>query len=291
MAVKPFETKNEREFSGRTPDSEPHPGAGDPLFDPIARFYDDDYREQGEDLHLVLDLAEDLAQGGAVSGGGAVLEMGCGTGRALLALAGAGHPCTGVDTSPALLAEARRKLAQAGLADRVTLIQADMRHMHLPQQDFGMAVCLSNTLMHLPTQADQIQALAQAGRHLRPGGWLLLDLFSPDVARLLQVDGLQELADRWIDPATGATVHKWVVRRTSLAHQIQETLFVYEELFPDGRVQRTPCAFDLRFLWAGEGELMLQAAGFQVEDVWGDYDFTPYDDGADRLIFWARKTS
>ncbi len=253
----------------------------DPQFDPIARFYDDDYRDQAADLALLMDLASESP--------GPVLELGCGTGRALMPLAASGRHCTGIDTSAGLLALAQAKVDRAGLADRVSLVTGDMRSFDLPTQDFGLACCLSNTLMHLPTQADQIAALAQAHRHLRPGGGLLLDLFSPDVPRLIQVDGLQELADRWHDADTGATVHKWVVRRTSLVHQIQETLFIYEEIFPDGRVQRTSSAFDLRFLWAAEGELMLAAAGFQVEEIWGDYDGSPYDDGADRLIFLARK--
>ncbi len=254
------------------------------LFDPFARFYDGDYRDYVEDLQLVTDLVQES--------GGPVLEMGCGTGRVLLPLAAGGVECTGIDLSPALLAVAKAKLAQANLAQRVTLIQGDMRTVDLSASvpaGFGMVCCMSNTLMHLPTQADQRMALERAYAHLRPGGWLLLDLFSPDIPRLLQVDGLQELADSWPDPDTGATVYKWVVRRLNLADQIQETLFIYEEIFPDGRVQRTPCPFSLRFLWPSEGELLLELAGFDVVESWGDFDGNPIDDASERLIFWARK--
>jgi len=253
-------------------------------FDPFARFYDADYRDYVDDLQSVMDLVQES--------GGPVLEMGCGTGRVLLPLAASGVDCTGIDVSPALLAVAKAKLTQADLAQRVTLVQADMRTLDLSAsapQGFGMVCCMSNTLMHLPTQADQRMALNRAYHHLRPGGWLLLDLFSPDIPRLLQVDGLQELADHWPDPATGATVYKWVVRRLNLAAQIQETLFIYEEIFPDGRVQRTPCPFNLRFLWPSEGELLLELAGFHSVEVWGDFDGNSYDDSADRLIFWAKK--
>lgn len=253
-------------------------------FDAFARFYDGDYRDYVEDLQLVTDLVQES--------GGPVLEMGCGTGRVLLPLAAGGVECTGIDLSPALLAVAQAKLTQANLAQRVTLIQGDMRTFDLSASvlgGFGMVCCMSNTLMHLPTQADQRMALERAFHHLRPGGWLLLDLFSPDIPRLLQVDGLQELADSWPDPATGATVYKWVVRRLNLAEQIQETLFIYEEIFPDGRVQRTPCPFNLRFLWPSEGELLLELAGFDVVESWGDFDGNPIDDASERLIFWARK--
>lgn len=260
--------------------------SGDPQaqvtqFDRFARFYDADYRHYQEDLQMVADLAQEA--------GGPVLELGCGTGRALLPLALIGLDGAGVDVSPALLAQAQARLTAAGVAGQMHLHQADMRGMDLTRKDFGFAFSVSNTFMHLTTPQDQQLALARAHAHLRPDGYLLLDLFNPDIARLIQVEGMQELADSWIDPESGATVHKWVVRRLNLADQVQETLFIYEEIFADGRVQRTNCPFSLRYLWRHEGELMLQQAGFAVEAIWGDFDGAPYEDGCERLIFWARK--
>ena len=105
--------------------------------------------------------------------------------------------------------------------------------------------------MHLTTQADQRMVLRNAHRHLRPGGFLLIDLFSPDVARLHAVNGIMELGDQWLDPTTGAQVIKWSVRTIDWADQIQETLFIYEENLPDGAVRRTVCPFTIRFLWRG----------------------------------------
>ncbi len=250
-------------------------------FDCVARFYDMDYREYDGDLQLVADLAQESE--------GPLLELGSGTGRVLLPMAGVGHRVTGVDFSPALLARAREKLASAPFADQVTLVQADLRTFALPEQDFGLAYCVSNTLMHLTTQEEQLAVLENAHRHLRPGGRLLLDLFNPDVPEFLRVAGLQELADRWHDPATGAQVLKWSIRWPDLARQLLETTFIYKELFPDGRSQRTVCPFTLRFLWPSEGVLMLRLVGFQVEAVWGDFDGHPHTAESERLIFLAHK--
>lgn len=262
-----------------TPDDSPAPAPA-VLFDRFAAYYDDDYRGYTDDVDALLELAEEA--------GGPVLELGCGTGRLLLPLAQAGHTLTGVDISPALLAVARRKLAQALLARQVTLVEADLRTFVLPRRDFGFAFCTSNTLMHLTTPADQLAALTNAAAHLRPGGLLMVDLFHPDIARLMEVHGLMELADQWQTPE-GGQVTKWSVRTLDLAAQLQETLFIYDETAPDGTLRRTLCPFTLRFLWRNEAELMLQAAGLVVEAVWGDFDGGSYDNQSEHLILVAGK--
>ena len=250
-------------------------------FDPFAPFYDSDYRNYHDDIQLVVDLAQDA--------GGTALELGCGTGRVLVPLAATGCRVTGVDSSPALLALARRKGEQAGVTARLRLVEGDLRSFSLAEEGFDFAFCVSNTLMHLTTQADQLAVLRAAHRHLRPGGRLLVDLFNPDIPHLAAISGVQELADRWEDAERGATVLKWSVRRLDVARQLQETTFIYESVFADGRVEKTVLPFLLRFLWPSEGALLLEKAGFRVEEVWGDFDGHEYDSESERLIFLATK--
>lgn len=256
------------------------------LFDRFARFYDADYREYDLDIPLVLELAE--------GAGGPVLELGCGTGRLLLPLADAGHAVTGVDISPALLSLAQQKLNARRLHKRVTLVEGDLRALRLPAGtptgEFAFAFCVSNTFMHLNTPQDQRAALHQVAQQLAPGGVFLLDLFNPDIARLMEVGGLMELADQWVDTATGAQVMKWSVRQLDLAEQIQDTTFIYEEILPGGEMRRTVCPFTLRFLWRHEAELMLEQAGLVTRAVWGDFEGNPYDSGSERLVLIAEKS-
>ncbi|MBI3960586.1 MAG: methyltransferase domain-containing protein [Chloroflexi bacterium] len=250
-------------------------------FDSFAPFYDNDYRNYRDDIQLVVDLAQDA--------GGAALELGCGTGRVLVPLAATGCRVTGVDSSPALLALARRKAEQAGVTARLRLVEGDLRTFSLAEKGFDFALCVSNTLMHLNTQADQLAALRTAHRHLRPGGRLLVDLFNPDIPHLTAISGVQELADRWQDAERGATVLKWSVRRVDVARQLQETTFIYESVFADGRVEKAVLPFLLRFLWPSEGALLLEKAGFRVEELWGDCDGNDYTSESERLIFLATK--
>jgi SAM-dependent methyltransferase len=254
------------------------------LSDPFAgfaRFYDVDYRHHTDDLDFIAMLAADF--------GDPVLELGSGTGRVLLPLALASHRVTGVDASPALHAVARQKLAAANLARQVTLIEGDLRTFDLTPKNFAFAVCASNTLMHFTSVEDQLAVLHNAWKHLAPGGHLLVDLFNPDVPRLLAINGMQELADQWQDDESGAQVLKWSVRTVDLAEQLQETVFIYEEVFADGNNRRTVLPFTLRFLWRSEAELMLRLAGFAVAEVWGDFFGAPYDAMSEQIVLLARK--
>lgn len=251
------------------------------LFDRFARFYDDDYRAYDDDIEAIVMLAAEC--------GDPILELGCGTGRVLLPLATAGHSITGVDVSPALLARAEEKAHKQGVTTNIRLVKADLRTFDLPEKQFAFAFCTSNTLMHFTSPEEQVAVLRNAARHLRPGGRLLIDLFNPDLPRLFAVEGVMELADRWQDAHSGADVLKWSVRRIDVAEQLQETTFIYEEIFADGRTQRTVCPFTLRFLWRSEAELMLQAVGLRIEDVLGSFDGDPYGSDSDHLILIAVK--
>ncbi|MCL4835899.1 MAG: methyltransferase domain-containing protein [Caldilineaceae bacterium] len=252
-----------------------------PNFDAFAPFYDQDYRNYDDDIQLVVDLAQDAGE--------TALELGCGTGRVLIPLAATGCRVTGVDNSPALLALARRKAEQAGVTARLQLTEADLRSFAAAETGFDFAFCVSNTLMHLNTQADQLAALHTAHRHLRPGGRLLIDLFNPDIPHLTAISGVQMLADRWEDEERGATVLKWVVRRMDVARQLQETTFIYESVYADGRTERAVLPFLLRFLWPSEGVLLLEKVGFRVDKLWGDCDGNDYASESEHLIFLATK--
>jgi S-adenosylmethionine-diacylgycerolhomoserine-N-methlytransferase len=93
--------------------------------------------------------------------GGTILEIGCGTGRNLIAAARA-WPETqlyGFDISAAMLDTARGAIRRAGLANRITLAQGDAGDFD-PQALFGRArfdrAFLSYTLSMIPAWQDAI---------------------------------------------------------------------------------------------------------------------------------------
>jgi len=87
--------------------------------------------------------------------GGSILEIGCGTGRNLIAAARAWPEARlyGLDISAEMLATANRAIARAGLAQRITLARADAADFD-PHELFGLArldrTFLSYTLSMIP---------------------------------------------------------------------------------------------------------------------------------------------
>src|SRR5512143_2981956 len=107
--------------------------------DSVARFFDADYADFDEDLPLVEAYAQRT--------GGPVLELGCGTGRLLVALAKAGYAVTGVDVSAEMLRVARAEADAAGVAGQITLIRGDYAEAPLPGA-YRLALVMMNTFLH-----------------------------------------------------------------------------------------------------------------------------------------------
>ena len=107
--------------------------------------------------------------------GDRILEVGCGTGRALVWLAervkDEGRIC-GLDASEKMLEKSREKLERAGLAERVELIQRDARDTGLPDKEFE-AVFVSFVL-ELFAEEDLLQVLGEINRMLREKGRLVV---------------------------------------------------------------------------------------------------------------------
>lgn len=106
--------------------------------------------------------------------GGAVLEIGCGTGRNLIAVGKAWPRARlyGVDISEAMLATARVSVAKAGMGDRTMLAQGDacgFDAVTLFGREKFERVFISYALSMIPQWE---MALAQAARCVAPGGRL-----------------------------------------------------------------------------------------------------------------------
>jgi ubiquinone/menaquinone biosynthesis C-methylase UbiE len=106
-----------------------------------------------------------------------VLDIGCGTGRALKASLDRGFSVIGVDLSQNQLEEARKLVG-----NDVKLIKADARSIPLPDSSADRILMIA-VLHHLPDRGARIEALREAKRILREGGKALISVWSWDQDR------------------------------------------------------------------------------------------------------------
>ena len=249
-------------------------------FDIYARFYDPDLDDWDADLRIYEQFAARC--------GSPILELGCGTGRVLLPLARQGYRVTGIDASAAMLEQARNKIAEESLTERVTLVEQAMRELELGER-FNLAIAALNSFAHLHTTGDQLTALAQIRCHLNPGGLLVLDLFNPDMGRLLEPRGQVALAKVMAEPGTGQRTMRFTADDVDLGRQIIHTTYIVDEIDAEGHVQRTLFSFSLRYVFRYELELLLRHAGFEIEAIYGSYDLDEFSGDSEKLIAVARR--
>jgi ubiquinone/menaquinone biosynthesis C-methylase UbiE len=139
-------------------------------FDRAAEYYDATRGLPGEVANQLGEvLSSELADGRLC------LEIGIGTGRMALPLAGLGIELIGADLAPAMLS---RLVANAGGSQLFPLLTADATA--LPLRDASVDAVLGCHVLHLIP--DWRAAVDEACRVLRPGGLLLLDFGGPTPA-------------------------------------------------------------------------------------------------------------
>lgn len=121
---------------------------------------------------------------------GTLLDVGVGTGALLPALSTSLRPVIGVDQSPAMLAEARRRVTEQPLAGEVELRLGEMSHLPLPDG------AVDTALLHLSLHhTDRPQAtFDELKRVLRLGGRLVI----LDLQRHELEWAREELGDQWL---------------------------------------------------------------------------------------------
>lgn len=218
---------------------------------------------------------------------GAILELGCGTGRILISAAEAGCTITGLDRSGFMLERCRNKLQALApeVQKRVTLVEADITNFTL-DGSYALVTVPFRPLQHLVTIEEQFGLLACAQRHLAPGGKLALDVFHPHLRTLAQPFNPEEIEDTAeLLLADGRRLRRtFRVTAKRPAEQRNDIELIYYVQGLDGNTTRIVQAFPLRYFFRFELEHLLARAGFQVQDLFGDFDKSPFTDSSPEMI-------
>lgn len=172
------------------------------MFDHIAPAYDFMNRAMtlGVDKLWRRAAVKTLAAGGA----SAVLDVATGTGDLAIQIARAlpqAH-ITGIDLSQNMIAIGAAKVAQAGLADRVTLTTGDCLALPMPDATFD-AVTVAYGVRNFENLA---KGYAEMARVLRPGGMLMVLELSTPQSRVVRP--LYNIYTRCVIPSVGRLISK-----------------------------------------------------------------------------------
>ena len=221
----------------------------------FADRYDEWSAEMTEDVPFYVELARETK--------GPLVELAVGSGRVAIPVAEAtGRPVLGIDTSPAMLVQARERAAAAGV--ELELREGDMGDLEL-EEPAGLVYCPFRGLLHVPTWADRRRVFERVAASLRPGGRFAWNAFAFDHAIAARLDG---------------------------EHQDEPVPHSLRYAVGDNRIDITLDGGGTSSLWwATKNEWLglIDVAGLEVEALYGHFDRQSFDDESREYVWVTRR--
>jgi len=245
----------------------------------IAEYYDAEYADKKmlhEDVPFYLQHLGRKPQD--------VLELACGTARAAIPIAQAGHRVVGVDYADDMLAIARRKRDGVGLTDRALMLKKmDCTRLKLGRK-FDSICLFFNTFLAFTTLAEQDAVLTGVRKHLKPRGRFWVDIFQPNLGLLATpVSKAVDTHQFYVHSLDRAVMQQTDVRRDPAA-QRQTVTFRYQWFDAAGDLHKEKIEFDMTFVFPRELQLLLERNGLRIDRLYGDYDGSPLSNDSPRMI-------
>ena len=230
------------------------------VYDAIAEIYDPWSLSVTEDVPFY--VAE------ARKAGGPVVELGVGTGRIAVPTAAAGIRVIGVDSSVGMLDVCRRHAAEAGVLELLDLRVGDIAAPPVSER-VPLVTCPFRSYLHLTDTPARLGALRAARDLLLPGGRFIFDVFAP------YRDDIEATHGRWIEREPGIFERAdWDAEQRTLQLSV--------------RGEAGESTMRLAWISADEWRQALMEVGFEVERVYGWFDYRPFTRQED-MIFVARR--
>ncbi|MCL1993023.1 MAG: class I SAM-dependent methyltransferase [Spirochaetes bacterium] len=242
-------------------------------------FFDENFWEQFAPIMFdsahwqeVPAVADSILRLAGLKPGRKVLDLCCGFGRVSAELARRGLAVTGVDITESYLATAAEEAAYEKL--KIDYVKADARDFEVPAF-FDAAVNLYISFGYFENPDDDKLLLRNVFNSLKPGGVFIIETLGKEMAARdfvvsdsferagLKIFTEYEVLDSW-----GFLKNRWLLLKEDR---------VIEKTFS----QRLYCASELRRI--------LLETGFCEIKLFGDWDESPYDHRAAKLIAVGKK--
>lgn len=199
----------------------------------------------------------------ALEANGPLVELAVGSGRVAVPVAGAtGRKVIGIDSSPSMLAQARRRADEAGV--ELELIEGKMQDLALAEPA-ALIYCPFRSLLHLPTWADRRRTFERVAASLQPGGRFAWNAFTFDHRLAVQFDGAHH--DKPVPH-----LNRYAIGNNRV-----------DMILDDGAKSS--------IWWATKNEWLglIDVAGLQLEALYGDFAREPFGDDSGEYVFVARR--
>lgn len=219
-------------------------------------------------------IADAVCKIAGLSKGSSILDAGCGPGRVSVEFALLGLNVTGVDLIQAELDAAKDTADDEGV--KLNLIKADLRDFSTDKK-FDCAVNLYTSFGYCDSIEDDFKILQQIAKSVKDDGFFIMECTSREIAVQYFTEG------EWFERA-GKTVltefsvvgaweglrSKWILIDNNTGARIEHEF-----------VQRLYSAVELK-------QMMIKA-GFSSAEIYGDFNFSPYNQNAKTMVIVARK--
>lgn len=204
---------------------------------------------------------------------GPVLELACGTGRITIPIAQNKLEIAGLDQSASMLAHARHKADEAGVA--LEWIEGDCRTFALNRK-FALIFMAFNSMQHLHDQASLTSLFANVRKHLAPGGRFIFDVFNPSIAILSRVPNQRYVEREYEDPdGRGTITLEQAAAYDDVAQVNRITWYFSLPGEKDFRVEH----LHVRCFFPQELDLLVRTNGFEIEQKHGNFERKPFTSG------------
>ncbi len=242
--------------------------ATDVFDDPLLASVYDDLDPWAASDEFYLELAREI--------GGAVLDLGCGTGRLACRIAAEGLEAVGADPAEGMLGVARSRPG----TEAVTWVQSDAQNLRLARR-FDLITMTGHAFQALLSDADALAVLETAAHHLKPDGQFVFETrnpakrawlsWTPDQTREVVQTPAQGRVEAFYDAAAEAGAEPGAETDTGIVGIAQHCRFLDQGLERIGRSR-------IRFIERDHLAGLLARAGLAAAAWYGDWyrgAFTP----------------
>jgi SAM-dependent methyltransferase len=223
-----------------------------PFDDAYAGYYDLLYREKDYAAEAAY-VADCLNRHGVE--GGAILDLGCGTGKHALELVRLGFDVLGVDKSDAMVRIANRRAPQN--VGRTEFAIGDVRS-YRSSRVFDAVVSLFHVVSYQTSNEDLVATFETAAHHLRRGGLFLFDCwYGPAVMTERPSERVKRIE------AEGIAVLRIAEPTVDVRNNVVTIDYTMLVLRPDAEPRSLRERHVLRYLFEPEVYDMLKRSGFE----------------------------